>query len=80
MLTDDMLFGILLGLVLAVVLGIVFWWLLWSRDHIHAFFAPQRVTQQTGRTPAQVFVGCVMGVLALGLFGVVVWLLMQELS
>jgi Mg/Co/Ni transporter MgtE len=81
MLTQDMLVGVLLGLVLAVVLGVVLWWLLWSRDHIRAFFAPQRAfTQmQTRRTPFQVLCGCGLGIAALALFFLALWVLVQEL-
>ena len=57
--------GVLVGFLLAGVIGFLANRILWKLGltPIHAFFKPQRVSQQTKKSPFQVLLGCLGGMI-----------------
>ena len=63
--TDQFCFGILAGFAIAGVVALLLQQYLWATNHIGGFFHPQVVVHPTAQTPAQVFQGCLAGVVGL---------------
>jgi len=59
--------GILVGFLLAGIVGFLANRILWKSGvtPIRAFFKPQRVSQQTSKSPSRVLVGCLGGIATL---------------
>ena len=57
--------GVLVGFLLAGVIGFLANRILWKAGltPIHTFFKPQRVSQQTKKSPFQVLLGCLGGMI-----------------
>jgi hypothetical protein len=69
--------GILAGFMLAGIVGFLANRILWKSGvtPICAFFKPQRVSQQTSKSPFQVLVGCLGGIAtALVVIALLVWM------
>jgi len=62
--------GILVGFLLAGIVGFVMNQILWKwgLGPIRAFFRPQSVSQRTAKSPFQVYVGFLRGMVILGVF------------
>lgn len=72
MVTDGFIEGLLVGVLGSAVLGVVARQVMFAMRSVRSFFQPPVVAQKTPKSPAQVFSGCVKGVLTLILMAALV--------